>query len=207
MGGGSFVETFTSVSGCDSIVTINVFEGSKVTASFFIDGANLTTLNTDVTFVNTSDGANSFIWSFGERLAGSFEESPTYSYPSDESTSYTVTLIAINQAGCADTLIRPIVFQEELIYFMPNTFTPDGDEHNQIFQPVFTSGYDPYDFSLLIFNRWGEIIFESHDATFGWDGTYNGRYVQDGSYTWKLEFKLISSDERRIDTGHLNMIR
>ncbi len=205
--GGIYVETFTAASGCDSTVTINVVEFSPINASFFISEQNLTTLNTDVTFVNTTNGINSYTWTFGDDSQQSSEESPVHTYPYFDSTSYTVMLIAVNQAGCSDTVIQRIHFEEELIYFVPNTFTPDGDALNNTFEPVFTSGFDPFDYSLLIFNRWGQIIFESHDATIGWDGTYKGRYVQDGTYTWKLEFKSSSSDERKIDVGHVIMMR
>ena len=44
--------------------------------------------------------------------------------------------------------------------------------YNQLFKPVFTSGYDPFDYTMLVYNRWGEVLFESHNAEFGWDGTY-----------------------------------
>ena len=94
-----------------------------------------------------------------------------------------------------------------LIYYVPNTFTPDNDEFNQTFQPVFTAGFDPYDFQIIIFDRWGELIFESFNADEGWDGTYNGKLVPDGTYTWKIEFKTSSSDERVAVIGHLNLIR
>ncbi len=94
-----------------------------------------------------------------------------------------------------------------IIFYIPNTFTPDNDEFNQDFQPVFTSGFDPYDFNLKIYNRWGQVVFESNDATQGWDGTYGGELVQDGSYTWKIEFKSISNDERFIHTGHVNVLK
>ncbi len=206
-GGGIYVETLTAASGCDSTITINVFEFSPINASFFISEQNLTTLNTNVTFVNTTIGINSYTWTFGDDSQQSSEESPVHIYPYFDSTSYTVMLIAVNQAGCSDTVIQEIHFEEELIYFVPNTFTPDGDALNNTFEPVFTSGFDPFDYSLLIFNRWGQIIFESHDATIGWDGTYKGKYVQDGTYTWKLEFKSSSSDERKIDVGHIIMMR
>jgi hypothetical protein len=63
----------------------------------------------------------------------------------------------------------------------------------------------------LIFNRWGEIVFESNDSDYGWDGSYgsNGEYIlsPDGSYTWRIEFKLSRWDERKIITGHVNLIR
>ena len=65
------------------------------------------------------------------------------------------------------------------------------------------------DFHFLIFNRWGEIIWESYDASVGWDGTYGvaGDLVQDGTYVWKLEFKTNMNDERKFLTGHVNLIR
>ena len=93
----------------------------------------------------------------------------------------------------------------------PNTFTPDDDNFNQTFQPIFTSGFDPYDYTLLIFNRWGEIIFESHDAKVGWNGSYGSggeiEMVQDGVYTWKIEFKVTRNDERKVAIGHVNILR
>jgi gliding motility-associated-like protein len=205
-GGGSFIETFTAASGCDSLVMINISEFSPINASFLQSEQNLTGLNSEATFVNTSEGADSFNWTFGDG-SQSTDESPVHLYPYFESTSYTVTLIAVNQVGCTDTVIQEIFVDEELIYFVPNTFTPDGDALNNTFEPVFASGFDPFDYSLLIFNRWGQVIFESHDATIGWDGTYNGKYVQDGTYTWKLEFKLKSSDERKVAVGHILMMR
>jgi len=102
-----------------------------------------------------------------------------------------------------------IDYQEEPIIYIPNSFTPDGDEHNNIFLPVFTSGYDPFNYELLIFNRWGQIIFESHDASVGWDGSYSGdgHVVQDGVYTYKIIYKVKRTDERRLIVGHVALIR
>lgn len=93
------------------------------------------------------------------------------------------------------------------IYWIPNTFTPDDDSFNQYFQPVFTSGYDPYDYDLFIFNRWGQIIWESHDSSVGWDGTYGGKNVENGTYVWRIEFKTTDTDERIMVTGHVNVLR
>jgi gliding motility-associated-like protein len=60
---------------------------------------------------------------------------------------------------------------------------------------------------MLIFNRWGEIVFETRDASIGWDGTYNGDYAQDGIYTWKIEFKSRVNDKKYVKVGHVNMMR
>ena len=116
-------------------------------------------------------------------------------------------MIATSEEGCQDTAIVTIGIFEELIYYIPNAFTPDGDKFNQLFQPIFTKGYDPDSFTMAIFNRWGEIIFETSDTKVGWDGTYCGQIVQDGIYTWLINFKVKSNDERKSITGHVNLIR
>jgi len=91
---------------------------------------------------------------------------------------------------------------------VPNVFTPDGDQFNETFQPVFTSGYDPYDYHLMIFNRWGELIFESYNADIGWDGTYGtGGLVQDGVYVWKINFKESMTDKKHEVYGHVSVLK
>jgi gliding motility-associated-like protein len=120
-------------------------------------------------------------------------------------------LIAISSAGCIDTAYSTVTIYEELIYYIPNTFTPDGNYSNPVFLPIFTSGFDPFDFALTIYNRWGGVVFESHDVKIGWDGTFgsNGEIdsVQDGTYSWKIEFKTTKSDERKKYFGHVNVLR
>ncbi len=62
---------------------------------------------------------------------------------------------------------------------------------------------------MLIFNRWGEVVFQSHDVTVGWDGTYgvNGKQAQVGAYTYKIVYKVLKTDERRLLVGTVNLIR
>ena len=91
---------------------------------------------------------------------------------------------------------------------MPNVFTPDGDQFNETFQPIFTSGYDPYDYHLMIFNRWGELLFESYNSKVGWDGTYGGGdLVEDGVYVWVIEFKENMSDKHYTVRGHVSVLK
>lgn len=165
-------------------------------------------LEPSVVFENQSVGASSYLWDFGDESSFSTVESPTHEYPSElEEEGYTVTLIAFSPHNCPDTAIRVISIRDELIVYIPNTFTPDGDQFNQVFQPVFTSGFDPFDYTLLIFNRWGERVFESHNAAAGWDGMYGGKPCQSGTYTWQIEVKTTLSDERKRFTGHVNLLR
>ncbi len=99
---------------------------------------------------------------------------------------------------------------DELVYYVPNAFTPDGDSYNQTFQPVFTTGFDPYDFHLQIYNRWGEIVFESKDYRIGWDGSYGskGQFTseQNDVFVYVIEFKRSINDERIRTVGHVNIL-
>jgi PKD repeat protein len=99
-------------------------------------------------FENTSLFSDSYTWDFGDGSSNSNEFSPSHTYPSVDNGSYTVTLIAENSIGCADTVYRIVEMEGLTIYYIPNTFTPDGDDFNETFQPVFSSGYDYYDFHM-----------------------------------------------------------
>lgn len=123
-------------------------------------------------------------------------------------------LIGTSNAGCIGTdSINVIVISDcdslnDVIYWVPNTFTPDGDQYNQTFLPIFYSGIDQYFYDFFIYNRWGELIWENHDTSYGWDGSYNdGMKCPDGTYTWKIRFKLLYNDEKQTIHGHVNLLR
>ncbi|MEY3585240.1 MAG: hypothetical protein RLZZ243_304, partial [Bacteroidota bacterium] len=87
--------------------------------------------------------------------------------------------------------------------------TPDEDEHNQTWQAIFTTGFDPFAFNLTVYNRWGEVVWETRDAAEAWDGTYGtlGTKVPAGIYTWRMQYEAKENDDRKVVTGHLNLIR
>lgn len=122
--------------------------------------------------------------------------------------TYTVTLIRENViCRVEDSLIVSVIPCTQVIYWIPNTFTPDNDEYNQTFRPIFTEGIDIDGFYLIIYNRWGQIIWETNDINGQWDGTYNNIKCPDGIYTWKLIFGVKNTDEKRVEHGHLTLIR
>lgn len=201
--------TLITVNGCVNNYEIEdyIYIESDPIPSFNPSMQTLISLNTEVVLHNNTTGAVNYVWEFGDGSPQVTTVSPTHEFPKEQSGSYPVTLYAYSPIGCIDSVTNYIKVTDVIIYYIPNTFTPDGNEFNQKFQPVFTAGYDPYDFNMLIFDRWGEIIFESNDATVGWDGTYGGKIVPQGSYPWKIEFKTIATDERMTISGHVNVIR
>ena len=177
-------------------------------ASFYYSPDSPDIIDRKVDFTNTSSYADSYLWTFYE-VGNSTAINPTIEYPT-EPGEYRVQLVASTVEGCTDTAWVAVDILDRIIFYVPNTFTPDDDDFNEIFKPVFTSGYDPNDFNLLIFNRWGEIVFESNDASEGWDGTYgaeSNQIVKDGTYVWKIEFKENMTDERHVHTGHVNVLK
>lgn len=201
--------TLVTVNGCVNSYEIQdyIYIEADPVASFNPSMQSLISLDTDVTFHNTTIGASNYVWEFGDGSPQVTTVSPTHEFPQEQTGSYVVILYAYSPIGCMDSTTNYIKITDAIIYYVPNTFTPDNDEFNQNFQPVFTAGYDPYDFNMLIYNRWGEVIFESNDATVGWDGTYGGKVVPQGTYTWKIEFKTSATDERITISGHVNVIR
>ena len=95
----------------------------------------------------------------------------------------------------------------ELLFYIPNSFTPDGDEHNNSFKWIFTSGFDPYDFHVEIYNRWGETIYESYDSNDYWDGTYNNTPCMSGLYNYNIHFGSKKDDGKYEFSGSVNLIR
>ncbi len=211
IGGGCYDIQFTAnLNGCiqDSVYQNLICIDENPVADFLPQPASLSILDPTTVFSNISTNAISYIWTFGDGN-GSTTHSPTHTYPDMDGGSYLVTLIAISDLGCKDTTSKIIVVDDELVYYVPNAFTPDEDEFNPTFKPVFTSGFDPSDYRMYIYSRWGELIFQSNDVNYGWDGTYSGfdGRVMDGVYTWRIEFKTKRSDARKIIMGSVTIIK
>lgn len=202
--------TIENAAGCTGTTTLtNYVEVTGPPSASFTADPEVTDINdTEVNFTNTSVGGVDFEWDFGDNTPNEFSYDATHEFPNEEGDSYIVTLIASNGPDCADTSRLVIKIDDIIIFYVPNTFTPDGDPLNQTFQPVFTSGYDPQDFHMIIFNRWGEVVFETRNADKGWDGTYgNFGLVKDGTYVWTIEFQETMSDKRHYHQGHVNILR
>jgi gliding motility-associated-like protein len=162
--------------------------------------------NPEIQFQSYTNGKYLF-WNFGDGSHSTYKN-PKHKFP-EIPGEYLIELTASNMENnyCSSTVTRSIFMPEPVIYFIPNTFTPNGDELNNVFQPIFTSGYDPQHYSFYIYNRWGELIFESHNPKIGWDGTYGDKVVQNDTYIWKLEFKEKIQEFKHVKTGHVNVLR
>jgi gliding motility-associated-like protein len=201
--------TVTNTQGCSATETnfnvACVYESPVAVAG--ADPTEVTTLEPLVEFSNNSENATSYAWNFGDGTYG-FGFEPIHLFPA-EPADYVVSLVAMNEVGCTDTAYVSIHVEENLIYYVPNSFTPNDDEKNQVFLPIISQGFKPGTYLLRIFNRWGELVFESKDPYTGWGGDYGPNHTncQSGTYTWVLNFQVLQTQEDKEFVGHVNLIK
>lgn len=154
-----------------------------------------------ITFQNLTNNGETYEWDFGDGNTSTMvHPNNTFNEPGD----YLVTLIAEDALGCRDTITKLITIDEEYHIYIPNAITPDGNEFNEEFK---VSTVNITQFQIQIFNRWGELLFESSDRNFSWDATYKGRRVRDGVYPWKVTYRSKNDDEDVILNGFVTVIR
>ena len=118
-------------------------------------------------------------------------------------TNYYVTQ-SVN--GCEGPAAMIGIFLEncEATIVMPNVFTPNTDITNSLFHPVFMDGVTSAETTIL--NRWGNVIYQTDDQNINWDGTSEGKEVQEGTYFWKMVYTDLNGDEYVIH-GNIQLIR
>jgi len=194
----------SSLNGCYDTLNqqINIDIVSLPEASFVISPED-PTLEDEIQFDNTSTNSIEYEWSFGDGILSN-ESNPTHTYTSPG--LYMISLTVFN-GNCVDSTAITLSLEEDLIFYIPNAFTPDNNQANNVFQPVFTSGFDPNDYHLLIYNRWGEIIFETNDVYQGWNGVYQDKIVEDGVYIWQVIFGSSNNDVKYQYHGHVVLLK
>jgi len=183
-------------------VDVRPLASFKVTPdTVFIPGGILYT-------VNFSEHATSYSWDFGDGST-SIDVRPEHTYTKDG--SYTITLIASNEFNCSDTakVTNAVTVRKGNQILIPNAFSPSlhgagaGDGKNDVFLPVMSGVVQ---FEMLVFNRWGQLLFESRSSTQGWDGYYNGKLCEQDVYMYKLTI-VTDTGATVTRTGDINLIR
>ena len=102
-----------------------------------------------------------------------------------------------------------ILEYEELFYYVPNDFTPNSNQVNDVFAPVFSNNDLVREYKFTIFNRWGEPVFVSTEVGEKWTGGFmgSGYFVEDGVYNWLLEFRNVWEVDRHGKRGHVIIVR
>ena len=205
----------TSDKGCDTTITSSVLINPIPVASFVPNPNNYTTaalprfIFTNTSTVDPFNGSviDQFEWDFGDPNTTddvSSEENPSHYYPSD-TAQYCVNLKVTTNKGCSDEFNSCVVIGPDLIVFIPNAFTPNtsGPDQNEGFKATI-SGEKAME--LIVFDRWGEIMFITNDVNEKWDGTYKGEPAQQDVYAYQLNVTALN-DEVYNYTGTITLIR
>jgi len=198
--------TVTGNNGCTALAItnnmINVY--SNPVAAFSSSPQNPTIADPTVNFTDMSQNAVSWDWVFGDPNGNTSNlQNPSFSYA--DTGTYQVQLVVTNAFGCTDTAFGSVIIVGEFSIFIPNTFTPNDDEMNQVFKPL-ARGIANYEF--LIFNRWGEEIFRTTDLYIGWNGKRqnNLQGVPQGVYVYKITCTDVLGEDHHF-IGQVNLIR
>ena len=197
---------FSNLNCTDTMETTVIVLPNPV-SDFYVDPMLLTSDSPTVSIVNNSVNQITSVWNFGDSFVEENNLSMfDYTYPYSEG-NYWLQLFVTSSDGCTDSSQVLIQVKGGFIYYVPNTFTPDGDEFNNVFLPVFTSGFDPANYICTIYNRWGEEVFSCTDHMEGWNGTLNYTYCPDGLYTYVIKFKNPELDEYKLVIGQVSLFR
>lgn len=199
--------SITTSAGCSNDTTINsmVCAYEYANAQFSFSPTDATILNTEIDFTNQSTNATAYEWDFAG-LGTSNATNPSFEFPNSDPGTYPVCLVATNPNACNDTTCLDVIINDEFIIYVPNAFTPDDDGKNEVFLPVI-SGADAETYELYIFDRWGELVFESYSLNQGWDGTFKGQNAKSDVYVWKIKVKAAANNEKKEFVGHVTLLR
>ncbi len=199
--------TMTSDFGCTTSATefdfITVYP--TPVAAFSNDPLEGTIYEPSINFINESLISDFNSWDF-DGLGSSDEVNPTFTFPDQDSGTYLVCLNVETIHGCTNDVCHEVYIQGFANLYVPNSFTPDGDGINDVFLPSLY-GYSEKDYSLMIFDRWGLLIYRTDNMSNAWDGVYKSTPCQEDAYVWKIEAKDKYTGEKIERMGHVTLIR
>ncbi|MCW3077163.1 MAG: hypothetical protein JWO32_1772 [Bacteroidetes bacterium] len=198
----TLVVVTTSVCIDTSIASVsNITVNPSPQAGFTFSPQLTTIFDPEITFMNTaSSDVNLWQYTFGDGTGAGYA-SNIHVY--QEAGDYTITQLVTNSFNCTDTFSGQIKILPEFRFWIPNTFTPDGNSRNDYFMPI-TIGVINYEFN--VFSRWGEKIYSTQNPKEGWNGSYKGKECQEDIYTWRIVFKNVVSLKDEVHYGHVLLI-
>ena len=202
---------YTDNIGCkDTTIAVNgITVNALPIASFNPSLMQTTVIDGQVEFTNQSTvlGNNTYVWNIGDGMYTSTNVDESYLFTT--SGNYVVSLFATSPEGCVDDTSVVIIVNPDVVLYVPNAFTPGSDGLNDVFQIFLPpSGVDYSTFNLVVYDRWGELIYQTNDVTVSWTGAKNnsGPILKQDVYVYKITFQ----DEKKKHyekVGHVSLLR
>jgi len=191
---------------CFHKLATTVQVNKKPKGLFSMSPKELTEYEPTVSLNNLSVGANlKYEWNLGDiNNPNVFFRSKDLNYTYFQPDTYNICLkVTDSVTTCVDSTCNTIIYKPQFNLYVPNAFTPNQDDLNETFQP---KGRNIIEFNIIIFDRWGNEIFESNDLNKGWDATVNGNVAPQGIYVWKIICKDVLKKQHQY-TGHVTLVK
>lgn len=186
VGNYTITQIITTAEGCQDTIKKVIFVPDEPVAGFYYNTDNGANIGAEYTFIDTSANAVEWYWVFGNNSTSILQDPTTEYYANG---TYTVTQYVTSSLGCMDstsTIITINTVTTEINTLIPNAISPNGDGNNDVWKLEFIDYVNP-EAQIIIFNRWGQTIFESIGYPEPWDGTYNGEDVPEGTYYYLIK--------------------
>jgi len=172
---------------CRDSVSAKIYLDNFLKADFVIDTFNCPAEPVLITGIPTSERPVTHFWSFGDGQTSTDEQPLQHLYPvTFADAKYKVSYTVTNDLGCSNTMEKTITVVKTCRIDVPNVFTPNGDGLNDFFGPLNAIKADQLIFR--VYNRWGNLIFETKDWLKGWDGKYKSIDQEPTTYVWRLSY-------------------
>ncbi|MBI4929860.1 MAG: choice-of-anchor L domain-containing protein [Bacteroidetes bacterium] len=210
LGGGTYNVIVIDANGCTQQQSVLVAGGLPPVAGFYFPSEVISTLDPFVLFLDGSTGNPAlWNWNFGDTSSGannsSVIQNPSHIYT--DPGIYCITQIVSDPTGiCADTLVKCLKVEAPYTFYIPSAFTPNNDAFNELFKG---EGTNIKTFNIMIFDRWGNKVFESNDINTGWNGKVknrSGTLVQEDVYVWKVTITDIYDRQHKY-IGNVTMVK
>jgi gliding motility-associated-like protein len=175
---------------------------SKPTADFSTSPVH-PEYNTPTVFTNNSTGATHYIWLFGDGDSTAKNSADTVIHQYQETSTFNACLIAFNQYACSDTVCHPVNALINPLLDVPNAFTPGRFGENSI---IMVKGFGISSMNWKIYNRWGQVVFQSNSPNYGWDGTFKGVPQPMDVYAYTLDATFFNG-KKTTRKGDITLIR
>lgn len=189
---------------CNDTSTQSIVFNNQLTASF--TGPDILCPEDLAVFTDNSIGnVISWQWRFGNGATANTKIAPPQKYPPTNSPGdYTIELIA-GDGLCFDTAYRNMTVVKSCYIAVPNVFTPNGDNLNDYLYPL--NAYKADNLEFKVYNRYGQLVFETKDWMVRWDGTINGNLQPAGTYAWYLKYTDRDTGKKIFLKGTTVLIR
>ncbi len=185
--------------GCTSgIVTLTVDAVPVAETVDIVESGGSIVAGTSYTF--TAIGNGDLLWSNGE-MGASITVSPSVS------STYCVELTDVN--GCVDSECRSLIVDLTVTcgeIYIPTAFSPNEDGNNDEFNVIINPDC-VQEMNLLVFDRWGEIVFRTNSPSLSWDGKFKGKELDSAVFVYRLDITLIGDDESQKFSGNISLIK